>query len=161
MVLSADDKLLGLLAGVERRKIGLAVAHISDAPLCRNLGGIASIYFFRLATAPGNAPHGLLGASGSAGRIRILAGGVLAFATNVNDGVGVVGKIHVRDGLAVVFEIRGELAGLKCRSFRYPDVALAFLVESPVDAIGFFGGFQVFWKRRAQELLGRGRLLRP
>src|SRR5579864_8488403 len=44
MILPADDKLLWLLARVERSKVDLAVAHVSDDTLYRNLGGIANVH---------------------------------------------------------------------------------------------------------------------
>src|SRR5713101_4083653 len=152
VILAADNQVIGLVDGVNGREIELTVAYVGDA-LCGGFGGIADVNFFGLAAVPGDAPNSLLRARGIARGVGELAGTVLAFAANVDDGIGIVGKIQVRDGLAVVFEIGCESPGLEGRSFGHPDVALAFLVERAGDAIGFFGGFQVLRKRRAQELL--------
>src|SRR6266849_1390132 len=149
MILAADNQVIGLTAGVKGREIDLAVAHVSDGAFGGNFGRIAGVYFFGLAAAPGNAPDGLFGSSRIADRIGELPGGILAFATDIRDGVAVVRETHRGNGLAVIFEIGSEPARLEGRSFSDPDIALAFLVEGPGDAIDGFGRGQVFGKRRA------------
>src|SRR6202030_3978505 len=109
---------------------------------------VASVNSLRLAATPGDAPQGLLRARGIRGGVGKLAGGILAFPSDVNDGLTIVREIQFRERLSIVLKVRGEPARGKRRTFRSPNVALPFLIERPGDAIGRLGGRQILRKRR-------------
>src|SRR5438309_5726992 len=89
VILPANHQLLGLFAPTQRNYPDLAVAHIGDDPLRRNLRRIARIHLLRLSAVPSHGPNGLLRSRGIAGGIGKLSGSILALATDVDDRVPV------------------------------------------------------------------------
>src|SRR5439155_18991092 len=152
MILTANDKLLGLFRGFERGEPDLSIADISDGAARRNLGRIADINLLGFAAAPGNAPDSLFSSRGIAGGIRKLTGGILAFAAHVDYGGAVVGEIQVRDRAAVIFQIGSEFASSEGWPFSDPDVAPALLIESPGNAADLLCGGEIFREWHAEQV---------
>ena len=121
---------------------------------------MAGVHTLGLAAVPGDGPNRLLSSCRITGGIRHLADCVLAFTAHIDNRVGVRGKTEVQELLAVILAVFCELPCRECGPFGHPDVAPAFLIQNPSDAVGILCRNQAGGKRRAHYLFERERFLR-
>src|SRR5205809_7526493 len=159
-ILPADNQLLRLVDSIRRREPDLSILDIRDRSAWRNLWGMAGVHTLGLAAVPGDGPNRLLSSCRITGGIRHLADCVLAFTAHIDNRVGVRGKTEVQELLAVILAVFCELPCRECGPFGHPDVAPAFLIQNPSDAVGILCRNQAGGKRRAHYLFERERFLR-
>src|SRR2546423_5902362 len=140
----------------ERGEPELFALRVDDQrPGGRGCGTVALAESLNLSRRPVDGQNLLLDARRVARRVRVLARAVLVAAAHEDNPVAVGAETQVAQLLTVVtVEVR-QLAGLKLRPVGDPDVASAFGVEGPGDALAAARGGDVGGEGRTQNLFER------